>query len=126
MNVLVACEESQEVCKAFREKGHNAFSCDIQECSGGHPEWHILGDALKILEPHDIMDVAQQDRCRGIEFCTMDKQYHFIEKWDLLIAHPPAHSFQTQAQHGFIRDLTIRVMSNLNGLTKVLMRKNFS
>lgn len=49
MNVLIACEESQEVCKAFRAKGHNAFSCDIQECSGGHPEWHIKGDVLPIL-----------------------------------------------------------------------------
>lgn len=43
INVLVACEESQRVCMAFRERGFNAFSCDIQECSGGHPEWHILG-----------------------------------------------------------------------------------
>ena len=49
MNVLVACEESQVVCKAFREKGHNAFSCDIQECSGGHPEWHIQGDVLPLI-----------------------------------------------------------------------------
>ena len=49
MNVLIACEESQEVCKAFRERGHRAFSCDIQECSGGHPEWHIQGDALPLL-----------------------------------------------------------------------------
>lgn len=47
MRVLIACEESQVVCKAFREKGHEAFSCDIQECSGGHPEWHIQGDAIK-------------------------------------------------------------------------------
>ena len=46
MKVLVACEESQAVCKAFRELGHEAYSCDIQECSGGHPEWHIQGDAL--------------------------------------------------------------------------------
>ncbi len=51
MKVLVACEESQEVCKAFRERGHEAYSCDIQECSGGHPEWHIQGDALKLLSP---------------------------------------------------------------------------
>ena len=50
MRVLVACEESQEVCKAFRARGHEAYSCDIQEPSGGHPEWHILGDALKVLE----------------------------------------------------------------------------
>ena len=49
MNVLVACEESQRVCTAFRKRGHNAFSCDILPCSGGHPEWHIQGDALAIL-----------------------------------------------------------------------------
>ena len=61
MRVLVACEESQEVCKAFRAKGHEAYSCDIQECSGGHPEWHIQGDVLSLLK----------------------------EKWDLIIAHPP-------------------------------------
>lgn len=44
--ILIACEESQTVCKAFRSKGFEAYSCDIQEPSGGHPEWHILGDAL--------------------------------------------------------------------------------
>ena len=49
MKVLVACEESQTVCKAFRERGHEAYSCDIQDCSGGHPEWHIKGDALKLI-----------------------------------------------------------------------------
>lgn len=49
MNVLVACEESQAVCKAFREHGHRAFSCDLQECSGGHPEWHIVGDCLPLI-----------------------------------------------------------------------------
>lgn len=47
--VLVACEESQAVCKAFRERGIEAWSCDIQECSGGHPEWHICGDVLPLL-----------------------------------------------------------------------------
>lgn len=49
MNVLVACEESQRVCTAFRERGHTAWSCDILPCSGGHPEWHILGDCLPLL-----------------------------------------------------------------------------
>ena len=49
MNVLVACEESQAVCIAFRSRGHRAFSCDIQECSGGHPEWHIQGDVLPLI-----------------------------------------------------------------------------
>lgn len=75
MNVLIACEESQEVCKAFREKGHEAYSCDIQEPSGGKPEWHILGDALEAI--------------KGGTVVTMDGQVHDVGKWDLLIAHPP-------------------------------------
>ena len=76
MRVLVACEESQEVCKAFRAKGHEAYSCDIQEPSGGHPEWHILGDALEVIN----------GRC---SFKTMDGEEHTVDsKWDLLIAHP--------------------------------------
>jgi hypothetical protein len=75
INVLVACEESQRVCMAFRERGFNALSCDIQECSGGHPEYHILGDAVKALDAGEIT--------------TMDGQTHSIPKWDLLIAHPP-------------------------------------
>ena len=61
MRVLVACEESQEVCKAFRELGHEAYSCDIQDCSGGHPEWHLKQDVIPLLE----------------------------QEWDLIIAHPP-------------------------------------
>lgn len=61
MRVLVACEESQEVCKAFRALGHEAYSCDIEPCSGGHPEWHLQCDALEIIKM----------------------------RWDLIIAHPP-------------------------------------
>ena len=77
MNVLVACEESQRVCAAFREKGHNAFSCDIEPCSGGHPEWHIMQDVIPLLN----------GRC---SFRTMDGIEHSIGgKWDLIIAHPP-------------------------------------
>lgn len=75
MNVLIACEESQRVCIAFRAKGHNAYSCDIQKPSGKHPEWHILGDALKAIQ--------------GGKIVTMDDITHDIPKWDLLIAHPP-------------------------------------
>lgn len=86
MRVLVACEESQVVCKAFREKGHEAYSCDIQECSGGHPEWHIQGDVLKILNPSKTFE----NEMSGIEFFTMDGELHsFVGKWDLIIAHPP-------------------------------------
>lgn len=85
MKVLVACEESQAVCMAFREKGHEAYSADIQDCSGGHPEWHIQGDVLKILNPHQI-----SNRFYGIVFKTVDGETHAIKgKWDLIIAHPP-------------------------------------
>ncbi len=55
MRILVACEESQAVCKAFREKGHEAYSCDIMECSGGRPEWHIHDDVLKHLNGWDMI-----------------------------------------------------------------------
>lgn len=94
MKVLVACEESQTVCKAFREKGHEAYSCDIQECSGGHNEWHIKGDVLKVLNPNEINCTLPLDEYNnyvyGIEFRTADGKYHFIDgKWDLIIAHPP-------------------------------------
>lgn len=87
MNVLVACEESQEVCKAFRAKGHNAFSCDLQECSGGHPEWHIQGNALQVINP---CEKTISSPYYGISFYTADGRYHTIMgKWDLIIAHPP-------------------------------------
>lgn len=86
MNVLVACEESQRVCTAFREKGHNAFSCDILPCSGGHPEWHIPGDVLQFLNP----TVLFPGEVPGIQFFTMDNEYHcFPGKLDLIIAFPP-------------------------------------
>lgn len=49
MKVLIACEESQEICKAYRNKGHEAYSCDLKECSGGHPEWHIKGNVVHQL-----------------------------------------------------------------------------
>ena len=77
MKVLVACEESQRVCIAFRERGHEAYSCDIQDCSGGHPEWHIKDDVLPLLNGN-------------CEFSTVDGIPHRIDgKWDLIIAHPP-------------------------------------
>lgn len=75
MKVLIACEESQRVCIAFREKGHEAYSCDIQECSGGHPEWHIQGDVLPLLK----------------------------EKWDLIIAHPPCTDLAVSGARWFRR-----------------------
>jgi site-specific DNA-cytosine methylase len=72
MKVLLACEESQAVCKEFRRLGHEAYSCDIQECSGGHPEWHIQGDVLPLLQ----------------------------QEWDLIIAFPPCtHLSVSGAKH---------------------------
>ncbi len=77
MNILVACEESQRVCMAFREKGHRAFSCDIIECSGGHSEWHIQQDVIPLLNG-------------DCEFTTADGKHHIQNgRWDMIIAHPP-------------------------------------
>lgn len=89
MKVLIACEESQAVCKAFREKGHDAYSCDIIECSGGHPEWHIKCDVLKILNPENRFERVTCTTIEGIWFTTVTGKRHYIEKWDLIIAHPP-------------------------------------
>lgn len=84
VKILVACEESQEVCKAFRSKGHEAYSCDIQECSGGHPEWHIMQDVIPLLNGN-------------CEFKTLDGVLHKIDgKWDMIIAHPPC-TFMSKA-----------------------------
>jgi site-specific DNA-cytosine methylase len=96
INVLIACEESQTVCKAFRDLGLNAFSCDIQECSGGHPEWHIKGDVLPLLNRVDNGNNGWHD----IYFSTMDGNEHSVEKWDLIIAHPPCtHLCVSGARH---------------------------
>ncbi len=77
MKILLACEESQAVTIEARKLGHEAYSCDILECSGGHPEWHIKGDVLPLLGGN-------------CEFMSMDGQTHTIEgKWDMIIAFPP-------------------------------------
>lgn len=77
MKVLVACEESQAVTIELRKLGHEAYSCDIIECSGGHPEWHIRWDALALINGN-------------CSFMTCDGELHRVDgKWDLLIAHPP-------------------------------------
>ena len=79
MNVLIACEESQRVCIEFRKRGHNAFSCDILEPSGGHPEWHIKEDVLKILNPYLYLSDENDPTSihSQIEFQTMDNVWHF-------------------------------------------------
>lgn len=75
INVLIACEESQAICKAFRDLGVNAFSCDLQECSGGCPQWHIKGNCMPVIETG--------------KFTTEDGKAHSVKKWTLIIAHPP-------------------------------------
>lgn len=86
MNILVACEESQAVTIELRKLGHNAFSCDVIDCSGGHPEWHIKQDVLPLLNGH-------------CEFKTVDGASHSIEgKWDMIIAHPPCTRLCTTGQ----------------------------
>lgn len=89
MNVLVACEESQRVCIAFRERGHEAYSCDIQPCSGGHPEWHVLGDCLPLLNGN-------------CEFTDEAGGGHVLnDRWDLIIAHPPCTYLSNVATRSF-------------------------
>ena len=73
MKILIACEESQTVAKAFRKKGHEAFSCDIEPCSGGHPDWHLRGDVLEILD----------------------------HSWDMMIAHPPCNDLAVSGARWF-------------------------
>lgn len=91
MKVLVACEESQAVCKAFREKGHEAYSCDIIDCSGGHPEWHIKGDVLPLLN-----GASDDFYCRN-DFYTQNGDWHELPwKWDMIIAFPPC-TFMSKA-----------------------------
>ena len=89
MKILVACEESQAVTKELRRLGHEAYSCDLLECSGGHPEWHIMQDVLPLLDG-------------DCEFMSMDGQNHAIEgKWDMLIAFPPCTDLASSGARWF-------------------------
>ena len=82
--VLIACECSQTVCGEFRSLGDECYSCDVVDQYGGHPEWHIKCDVLDILHG-------------GCSFRTMDGLQHTIDKWDLIIAHPPC-TYLSRAQ----------------------------
>ena len=89
LNVLIACEESQRVCIEMRKLGHRAFSCDILECSGGCPEWHIQGDVLPLLNG-------------DCTFQTADTHTHTQRgQWDLIIAHPPCTYLSNVATRHF-------------------------
>ena len=91
MTILVACEESQEICKAMRERGHRAFSADLQECSGGHPEWHIKGDVLPLLNGDCV-------------FQTLDTRTHTQDgEWDMIIAFPPCTHLAVSGAKYFVK-----------------------
>jgi hypothetical protein len=86
MKILIACEESQAVCIEMRKRGHDAFSCDILPCSGGHPEWHIQGDVLGGLD--------------GRDFVTQNGTRVSVGAWDMMIAFPPCtHLAVSGARH---------------------------
>ena len=109
INILVACEESQRVCEAFRKLGGKAYSCDIMECSGGHPEWHIMQDVIPLLN----------GKC---SFKTMDGIEHSIDgKWDLIIAHPPC----TYLSNAGARFLYPKGVLNEERLAKGMIAKDF-
>lgn len=88
LRVLIGCEESQTECLAFRARGHEAYSCDIQECSGGHPEWHIHDDVLN----------------------------HFNDGWDLMILHPPCTFLSNAGANCLRKNGVIQVDRYLAGL----------
>ncbi len=103
MKILIACEESQTVCKEMRNLGHECFSCDIIECSGGRPEWHIMQDVIPLLNGN----------CK---FKTMDGIEHIIiGKWDMIIAHPPCTYLTVSANKYYNVDIYgLKAIQRLN------------
>lgn len=120
MNVLVACEESQMVCKEFRKRGHKAYSCDIQPCSGEHPEWHIRDDVSPILNGSCV-------------FTTEDGEPHqILGEWDLIIAHPPCTYLTNGGAVRMFRKVTKEYppygtfqMTNIERLKKGIKARDF-
>lgn len=109
MKILIACEESQAVCKEMRRLGHECYSCDIIECSGGYPEWHIMQDVIPLLNGN-------------CTFKTMDGIEHNIDgKWDMIIAHPPC----TYLSNAGARFLYPKGILNEERLRKGIMAKDF-
>lgn len=104
MNILIACEESQRVCKAFREKGHRAFSCDVIECSGGHPEWHIKQDVIPLLNG-------------DCDFETQDGWHHIQQgQWDMIIAFPPCTKTSNAGARHLWKDHKLNLQRYYEGL----------
>ena len=97
MKILVACEESQAVTIELRKLGHEAYSCDLLDCSGGHPEWHIKADVLYLLNGNCC-------------FMTMNDEQHILEgKWDMIIAHPPCTHLSSSGQWAYSKGKDINL-----------------
>lgn len=94
IKVLIGCEESQAVCIEFRKLGVEAYSCDLQECSGGHPEWHFQEDIFEVIKNN---------------------------KWDLMIAHPPC-TFLTVTANKWLKDQPKRESGKLVGKERRLAK----
>lgn len=104
MKALIACEESQRVCTAFRERGHEAYSCDVIECSGGHPEWHIMQDCIPLLNG-------------SCTFKTCDGTEHSIcSRWDMIIAFPPCTKTSNAGARHLWKDKKLNMQRYYDGL----------
>lgn len=117
MKVLVACEESQAVTKELRRLGHEAYSCDIIECSGGHPEWHIQGNCLPLLNGD----------C-GFWTCDKDKvaEWHELKgPWDMIIAHPPCTYLSNAGAARLFRRIEGKSYCDVDRLKKGLDAREF-
>lgn len=100
MNILVGCEESQAVCIELRKLGHNAFSCDLKPCSGGHPEWHIQGDVFEAI--------------KGVMLVTQDGDLVIIDSWDMAIFFPDC-TYLTVTANKWLKDQPARKSGALVG-----------
>lgn len=108
INILIACEESQTICKEFRKFGYNAFSCDLKPCSGGYPKWHIMSDCFErnlITNPPT--------------FFTDSLEIKQLDKWDLIIAHPPCTYLSNVATRHHSRLCTTIQKINVRTLKRI-------
>ena len=105
MRILVACEESQAVTKELRALGHEAYSCDIEPCSGGHPEWHIKDDVTPLLKSGNHILRLEDGTVKFLDF----------NKWDMIIAFPPC----TYLTHAGTRHFSLKI----NPVEKVRARE---
>lgn len=135
MNILLACEESQIVTKEFRKIGFSAYSCDIQECSGGKPEWHIQADVFEIIRPHYLCKCGYRFSYSlgkyGCPNCCGDMTGRYFA-WDAMIAFPPcthlaksgARWFREKRKHGIQKKAVDFFMSLVNAEIQFIAIEN--